>query len=79
MNNQQPTNPDRIISRAHFRELTGMIRTTEWRLAQGGQLPLVVEVNGRILGYLESAYRAWLNKNVQHKYSKSDLTGATSE
>lgn len=62
MNNQQQTNPDRIISRAQFRELTGISRTTEWRLNQEGKLPAVVEVNGRVLGYLESAYNAWLKQ-----------------
>ena len=55
--------PDRIISRAQFRELTGMSRTTEWRLNQEGKLPAVIEVNGRALGYLESAYIAWLKQH----------------
>jgi len=63
MNTQQKTNPDRIISRAQFRELTGMSRTTEWRLNQEGKLPAVIEVNGRALGYLESAYIAWLKQH----------------
>ncbi|WP_288367835.1 AlpA family phage regulatory protein [uncultured Alcanivorax sp.] len=63
MNTQQQTNPDRIISRAQFRELTGMSRTTEWRLNQEGKLPAVIEVNGRALGYLESAYIAWLKQH----------------
>lgn len=62
MNSQQQTDPDRIISRAQFRELTGISRTTEWRLAQEGKLPAVIEVNGRVLGYLASAYTAWLKQ-----------------
>jgi len=63
MNGPQQINPDRIISRAQFRELTGVSRTTEWRLSQEGRLPAVVEVNGRVLGYRESAYIAWLEQH----------------
>ncbi|MCG9626026.1 AlpA family phage regulatory protein [Vibrio mediterranei] len=62
--NTQSKNPDRIISRAQFRELTGISRTTEWRLSQEGKLPAVVEIDGRVLGYLESAYHAWLNQHA---------------
>ncbi len=60
---QQKDHPDRIISRAQFRELTGISRTTEWRLTQEGSLPATIEVNGRTLGYLESAYIAWLKQH----------------
>ncbi len=63
MNNQQQTNPDRIISRAQFRELTGISRTTEWRLNQEGKLPAVVEIGGHKLGYLASSFEAWLQAN----------------
>ena len=63
MNDQQQTNyPERIISRAKFRELTGISRSSEWRLRQKGKLPTVVEVNGRKLGYPESAYNAWIKQ-----------------
>jgi len=62
--NLQDTTPDRIISRNQFRELTGISRSTEWRLAQEGKLPALVEVNGRALGYLESAYNQWLQQNL---------------
>ena len=63
MNNQTATPLDRIISRADFAELTGMSRTTLWRLLNSGDLPEVVKINGRILGFRESAYLAWLDKN----------------
>jgi len=56
--------PERIINRAQFRELTRISRSSEWRLSQEGKLPAVIKVNGRILGYLESAYKNWLNQNT---------------
>ena len=55
---------DRIISRKKFRELTGISRTTEWRMLQAGLLPKVIKVNGKILGYKESDYKKWIKKNT---------------
>ena len=60
---QKQFETDRIISRAEFAELTGMSRTTLWRLLNNGDLPEVVKINGRILGFRESAYMSWLEKN----------------
>ena len=60
---QQQFETDRIISRAEFAELTGMSRTTLWRLLNSGDLPEAVKIKGRILGFRESAYLAWLEKN----------------
>lgn len=60
---QKQFNTDRIISRAEFARLTGMSRTTLWRLLNSGDLPDVVKINGRVLGFRESAYLAWLEKN----------------
>ncbi len=54
---------NRIIKRSEFREITGISRTTEWRLAQEDNLPKAVVVNGRVLGYLESSYRDWLEQH----------------
>ena len=55
--------PDRIISRAEFRELTGISRTSEWDLLRRGKLPPIVIVNGRKLGYMASAVTAWMEAN----------------
>ena len=55
---------DRIIQRNEFRELTGISRTSEWRMLQAGLLPKVIKVNNRILGYLESDYKDWLSRNT---------------
>lgn len=63
-NLQQPTLAvDRIISRAEFRSLTGISRTTEWRLSQKGLLPDCVIIDNVNLGYRESSYGIWLDKN----------------
>jgi len=55
---------NRIIQRKEFRMLTGISRSTEWRLQQAGALPKVIKINDRILGYLESDYNEWLSKNT---------------
>lgn len=55
---------NRIIQRNEFRELTGISRTTEWRMQQAGSLPKVIKINNRILGYRESDYNDWLSKNT---------------
>lgn len=55
---------ERVISRVKFRELTGISRTTEWRLAQKKLLPKQLKISGRHMGYLESSYIAWLELNA---------------
>jgi len=60
--NQQPL--ERVISRVNFRKLTGMSRTTEWRLAQKKLLPKELKISGKHMGYLESSYNNWLNENA---------------
>ena len=55
---------ERIILRKEFRELTGISRTTEWRMLQAGDLPKAIKVKNKTLGYLESEYRKWLKKNT---------------
>ena len=64
MKNEPQSTPDRIINRAEFAELTGMSRTSIWRLINSGDAPEVVKINGRILGFRESAYIAWLDRNT---------------
>lgn len=58
------SNPDRIIPRSKFRELTNISRTQEWRMMNAGRLPAVVVIDGRILGYLDSEYHKWLSQNT---------------
>ncbi len=55
---------DRIISRKEFRELTGISRTSEWRMLQTGLLPKIITINNRILGYKESDYKKWIKRNT---------------
>ena len=65
MDSKQQSNTDRIISRAEFAELTGLSRTSVWRLFNSGDAPKVVKINGRIIGVRESDYRTWLDKNTE--------------
>jgi len=63
-NTKQNSNPDRIISRAEFAELTGLSRTSIWRLINSGDAPKVVKINGRIIGFRMSDFNSWLEKNT---------------
>ena len=65
MDISQQSNPDRILSRSEFRELTNLSRTQEWRMLNAGKLPAAVVIDGRILGFRESAYLDWLEKNTK--------------
>jgi len=64
MNTQKEASIDRILSRSEFRALTGISRTTEFRMKQAGTLPAAVVVAGRNLGYRLSDYESWLKKNT---------------
>ncbi len=54
---------ERIISRKEFSELTGLCRTTVWRLLSSGNAPIAIKINGRVIGFRESDYLAWLENN----------------
>ena len=64
MNSQTEIPIDRILSRSEFRALTGISRTTEFRMNRAGTLPAAVVIAGRHLGYRLSDYTTWLEKNT---------------
>ncbi|PCJ87994.1 MAG: DNA-binding protein [Thiotrichaceae bacterium] len=64
MEHKQNSNIDRVIDRSEFAELTGLSRTSVWRLINSGDAPKVVKINGRIIGFRESSYIEWLEKNT---------------
>ena len=54
---------ERIISRKEFRELTGLSRSSEWRLGNKGKLPPIVKMSESwVLGYRYSDFVAWLDE-----------------
>ena len=65
MEHKKQSTPDRIISRAEFAELTGMSRTSIWRLLNSGDAPKVVKIQNRILGVRESDFQRWLDEHTQ--------------
>jgi len=65
MNTDSQVPKNSIITRNQFRSLTGLSRTSEWRLAREGKLPPLVVVHGRKLGYIEADYNLWLAKNTR--------------
>ena len=57
---------ERIISRKEFRELTGISRSSQWKMTREGKLPPEVKLNDNwILGYRYSDYLQWLQNNIQ--------------
>lgn len=54
---------DNIISRKELRKRIGISRSTEWRYDRQGILPTKVILGGRVLGYLESSYKKWIQDN----------------
>ena len=60
MNICKQSAPDRLMSRAQFRSLVGISRTSEWKLGRQGKLPPIIQIEGRKLGYRKSDYDEWL-------------------
>lgn len=70
--NTQHTKPDRIIPLSEFLELTGLSRTTAWRLNREGKLPVAIIIDGRRIGYRESAYHEWLQANTSENSQRNN-------
>ena len=51
---------DRIMREPEVKHVTGLSRTTRWRLARKGKFPKLRELAPNCKGNLESEIRAWL-------------------
>ncbi|MGD0671083.1 MAG: AlpA family phage regulatory protein [Candidatus Binatus sp.] len=65
-------NLDRFLREPEIRALTGLSRTTRWRLAREGKFPAAVQITDRVVGVRESALRTWL----ESRRVKADAAGA---
>jgi len=57
---QQASNPERIIRAKEVQELTGLSRTTIWRLERSGKFPARVPLSSSIIGWRSSDITQWI-------------------
>ncbi len=56
---------DRIILEKERKQMTGISRTTAWRMEQKGQFPKRRKVSDGLVGWLESELISWIeNRQV---------------
>ena len=52
--------PDRIVREKETRLLTGLCRSTRWRLTRAGLFPAPVQITDRLIGWRESELVHWI-------------------
>ena len=57
---QQAPKPERIIRAKEVQELTGLSRTTIWRLERSGKFPARVPLSSSIIGWRSSDITQWI-------------------
>jgi prophage regulatory protein len=53
---------DRFLREREVRSMTGLSRTTRWRLERVGQFPRRRQISPGAVGWLESEVLAWMNR-----------------
>ena len=53
--------PDRIVREPECRRLTGLSRTTRWRLEREGQFPRRRQISPNAVGWLASDVQSWID------------------
>jgi prophage regulatory protein len=57
----------RMLREEQVRDLTGLSRSTRWRLERRGEFPKRVTLTARCVGWLESEVAAWLEKRAEER------------
>lgn len=52
--------PPRFVRERECRQLTGLSRSTRWRLERSGQFPRRCRIARNSIGWLEADIRAWV-------------------
>lgn len=55
-----PAMPDRLLRRPSVQELTGLTKSTLYRLVSQGAFPLPIRIGSRAVAWRESAVAAWI-------------------
>ena len=54
---------DSVMKRKVFRGIADISRSTEWRLGREGDLPELIKVGGRVLGYSNNSVVQWIEEH----------------
>jgi prophage regulatory protein len=66
---------DRIIREPAVNDLTGLSRTTRWRLERQGKFPARRKLSDNAVGWLESEVRDWIaSRNTSHQQGASSMS-----
>ena len=57
--------PDRIVREPECEVITGLSRTTRWRLEQSGQFPKRRQISPNVVGWFESEIQLWLQARAE--------------
>ena len=62
-----PSNPsdDRFVREAEVLNLTGLSRTTRWRMEQNGKFPRRRQLSVNAVAWRESEIRAWMASRAE--------------
>jgi prophage regulatory protein len=66
--------PDRIIREPEVHDLTGLSRTTRWRMEREGEFPLRRKLSGNSVGWLQSEIREWIASRRHAPFVRIDAT-----
>jgi prophage regulatory protein len=55
---------DQILREVDCRRITGLSRTTRWRLVQAGDFPPPLKLSKRAIGWSASSVAAWLEQRL---------------
>jgi prophage regulatory protein len=55
-----PPERDRILREAEVKELSGLSRTTRWRLIRDGKFPTPKSLTAHAIGWRETEILAWI-------------------
>ena len=58
---------DRFIRDPECRQITGLSRTTRWRLERAGQFPKRRQISPNAVAWLESEVQEWLRDRAENK------------
>lgn len=56
---------DRFLREPEVRRLTGLSRTTRWRLERTGQFPRRRRISANAVAWLETDIRAWMSEKAE--------------
>ncbi len=63
--NNSTQEPDRFLREAEVAHITGLSRTTRWRLERRGEFPRRRSISCNAVAWLASEIRAWMTERAE--------------